>query len=195
LAWLLASRPNHNITNSVADIEKVLDILAFLLLKKNSHSGGSCYGLNRAEELLGIDFRSALLDMHSLLDVPPPCPFDARLPTVYHASLEDFLMDRSRSRQYYIGRSEGHLRLSRYWLKVMGRSPHFEHLKLWQVLLHFGNHARQSSVNEDLANHLAQLDLKTILEGISEFRENLHTADWWGFFDGAKNLVSPNNFN
>ncbi|KAF8186328.1 hypothetical protein BJ912DRAFT_469732 [Pholiota molesta] len=113
------------VLDSVTDGEKVLNILALLLLGDTRN-----IDLNNAEELLGIEFRSTLVDMHSLVCVPPPSDTNAELPTVYHASLEDFLMDRSRSRQYYIGKSEGHLRLSRYCLKAMGRFQHFEHLML-----------------------------------------------------------------
>jgi hypothetical protein len=169
-----------------------LDILALLLLK-SSHPIDHFYGLNNAEELLGIEFRSTLIDMHSLVWVPPPSGTDAGLPRVYHASLEDFLMDQSRSHQYYIGRRQGHLRLSRYWLKAMGRFPYFEHLMLQDVVLYFGRHAKQSSASEDLANDLAQFDLKAVLEKISNFRKDLYNTDWQIFFDGSKHLVSPNN--
>jgi hypothetical protein len=178
------------ILDSVADVEKVLDILALVLLGDTRN-----IDLNHAQELLGIEFRSTLVDMHSLVCVPPLSNTNAELPTVYHASLEDFLMDRSRSRQYYIGKTEGHLRLSRYWLEAMGRFPHFEHLTLQVVVHHFAHHARRSPASEDLVNDLTQFDLRALLEEIFDFKSDLYNTDWEKFLDGAKNLVSPNDLN
>ncbi|KAF8186303.1 hypothetical protein BJ912DRAFT_1043214 [Pholiota molesta] len=171
------------ILDSVADVEKVLDILVLRML------GTVVYLLNGAEELLGIEVRSALVDMHSLLYVPPPSVIDAGLPRVYHASFEDFLLDRSRSRQYSIGEGVGHLRLSRYWLKAMERFPYLQHLALGTVVKTFTFHAKRSPTSEDLANDLAQLDLRAVLEGISDFVNELYKTKWQGFFDCAKKLV------
>ncbi|KAF8186310.1 hypothetical protein BJ912DRAFT_1144082, partial [Pholiota molesta] len=174
------------ILDSVADIEMVLHILAFLLLDTSINF------LNQAEELLDIEFRSTLLDMHSLVCVPPPSDTNAKLPTVYHASFEDFLMDQSRSRQYYIGKNEGHLLLSRYWLKAIGGFPHFKNLMLHDMVRHFGYHAKESSGNEDIANDLAQFDLRAVLKEISDFKNDLYNTDWVGFLDDSKNLVGSN---
>ncbi|KAF8178751.1 hypothetical protein BJ912DRAFT_907964 [Pholiota molesta] len=178
----------RSILDTIADIEKVLDILTFLFLhRKYSHH------LDTAEEILGIEFRSALVDMHSLVCVPPPSDIFANLPTVHHASLEDFLMDQSRSHQYYIGRSEGHLRISRRCLTTIGGFPHIQHLM--NVVGHFSYHAEQSPASEDSAHNLAQFDLRAVLEGISDLKNDLYNIDWQRFFDGAKKLVSPNNLN
>ncbi|KAF8186300.1 hypothetical protein BJ912DRAFT_469124 [Pholiota molesta] len=172
------------VLDSVAEVEKVLDILTLILLDDEGVGN-----LNKAEELLGFGFRSALVDMHSLVCVSPPSDTNAKLPTVYHASLEDFLMDRSRSRQYYIGKNEGHLRLSRYCLKAMERFPHFEHLNPCNAIRNFGHHAKQSPANVDLANDLAQLDLRAVLEGISDIGTDLYGTNWQAFFDGVKTLA------
>jgi hypothetical protein len=79
------------ILGSVADLERVLQVLALLLL---AGPGGRRLGLEKADELLGFDIRTAVV--HSLLFVPPPA--EDALPRICHASLYDFLRDRARAR-------------------------------------------------------------------------------------------------
>lgn len=67
------------------------------------------------EELRGLHFRRILIDMHALVHVPP----GKGMLYLHHASLVDFLMDQSRSHEFYIDASQGHVTLTLYWLKLL----------------------------------------------------------------------------
>ena len=92
----------HLILSSVTDIEKVMDILAYLILQPFRDKWGKratiCEGFlfYRPGEIYMI-----LSDIHSIIFVPAAEHPNGRL-EFFHASLSDFLLDRSRSKDLFL---------------------------------------------------------------------------------------------
>ncbi|KAF8194541.1 hypothetical protein BJ912DRAFT_175686 [Pholiota molesta] len=93
----------HYILSSVAEPAKVLQILTTLVLLIPSYT--LALTIDKIDKLLDLDVRRVLVDMHALISVPPPGE-DVAL-RFHHASLYDFLMDQSRSHDFYIDASQG----------------------------------------------------------------------------------------
>ncbi|KAF9473459.1 hypothetical protein BDN70DRAFT_965091 [Pholiota conissans] len=92
----------RSILSSVADIDRVLKILTWLILpkydflKEFSHTDTLMRLSGKLlDEWIGFNIHTALIDMHSLVFVPEDSRADAL--RIHHASLYDFLIDRSRS--------------------------------------------------------------------------------------------------
>jgi len=99
------------ILSSVSKIEKITEILSFLLLvqfwKKTKTVVEDFLFLRRGE----VDI--ILSDIHSLVSVPASDDEQGEL-RIFHASLPDFLLDRSRSGRFYIDKAEASAKLTRY---------------------------------------------------------------------------------
>lgn len=118
------------ILSTVSDLGPVMDVFRSLLLFKHD-------GLKRphiVENFFGYepgDLQIFLADLHSLIFVPPPQNNFDNL-RVFHASLGDFLMDESRSGQFFISKRESHAQLAEYCIQhiaaVMG-----QHDSLWLI--------------------------------------------------------------
>ena len=104
------------ILSSVANIEKVKDVLMFLVLRPfqgNPHSN-----LKQPAALLEkfLFYRPGEIDMiltnlHSIIYVPPPGDELSEL-RFFHASLPDFLLDRSRSLDLFIDQGVAYAKLT-----------------------------------------------------------------------------------
>ena len=93
----------HLILSSVADVEKVMDILAFLILQP-FRSEGWAKAPTICERFLFYrpgEIYTILSDIHSIVFVPAPEHALERL-SFFHASLSDFLLDRSRSKDLFL---------------------------------------------------------------------------------------------
>jgi hypothetical protein len=92
-------------------IEKIVEILSFLLLvqlwKKTKTIVEDFLLLRRGEADI------ILSDIHSLISVPTSDSESGEL-RIFHASLPDFLLDRSRSGRFYIDREEASTKITRY---------------------------------------------------------------------------------
>ena len=90
------------ILSSVADIEKVMDVLAFLILQPLQTVWAKTIAM--CERFLFYrpgEIHMILSDIHSIIFVPPPeNPFKTL--EFFHASLSDFLLDRSRSMDLFL---------------------------------------------------------------------------------------------
>jgi hypothetical protein len=174
------------ILGSVADVEQVLEVLTLLLLQRGYNRELT---IDEAEELLGFDIRRALVDMHALLFVPAAT--DLSLPRIYHASLSDFLMDRSRSFAYYIDESRRRANLCLRWLKVIETCPYSRADGTLFAIDAFVYHCGylRSPANQDVVDELARFDLRALLERISDFRTDLYWPDWHGFMDCVEEQV------
>ena len=72
-----------------------------------------------------------LSDLHSIMYIPPPdtdrslaSSVEDEQPSViriFHASLGDFLLDKSRSAKFYIDAGTAHANLTRYFLKHLSK--------------------------------------------------------------------------
>ncbi|KAF8798371.1 hypothetical protein BYT27DRAFT_7228440 [Phlegmacium glaucopus] len=102
------------IFSSVEDINKVLEVFSVLLLVKTGYVKSPAL----IEDLLGLrrdDLKITLIDLHSILDIP--FNVHAGEIRVLHASLVDFLLDKSRSGNYHISQGLAHANLARHLLR------------------------------------------------------------------------------
>ena len=112
-----------HIFSSVEEIDKVLKVLwALLLLAIHPTTGMTPYFL---EDLLFFergDVSMILSDVHSIIDVPH-VNLSQTLPVrILHASLGDFLLDKSRSKTCHINVEHAHASLTRYLLQHISTS-------------------------------------------------------------------------
>ncbi|KAF9474865.1 hypothetical protein BDN70DRAFT_841690, partial [Pholiota conissans] len=93
---------------------KVLDILSLIIL---GPSLGLQLYVRVIKDLLALDVRKTLIDMHALIHIPSG---RNQVPVyLYHKSFEDFLLDNSRSQDYYLGISQAYLRLAPHFINAL----------------------------------------------------------------------------
>jgi hypothetical protein len=103
----------HLILSSIADIEKVKDVLVILVLQPFR---GSLSARNTATLIENFLFYRPgeidiiLTDLHSIIYVPPPGQFEQL--RFFHASLPDFLLDRSRSKDLFLDEGAAYAKLT-----------------------------------------------------------------------------------
>jgi hypothetical protein len=102
----------HLILSSVADIEKVKDVLMFLVLRPRGPL------LTQTTTLIEAflfyrpgEIDMILADLHSIIYVPRPGD-EARELRFFHASLPDFLLDRSRSMDLFLDQGAAYAKLT-----------------------------------------------------------------------------------
>ncbi|KAF8802055.1 hypothetical protein BYT27DRAFT_7113565 [Phlegmacium glaucopus] len=110
------------IFSQVKDINRALEILSLLLLNR--------VGMPLTPQLLENifflrpgDVYIILSDLHSIMDMPVPATdMNSSQICLYHASLGDFLLDKSRSAGFYIDAGNAHANLTRYFLKHLSKT-------------------------------------------------------------------------
>jgi hypothetical protein len=107
----------HLILSSVADTEKLQDVLMLLVLRP-FWRGSMCQWLKQTTALIEkfLFYRPGeidmiLTDLHSIIDVPPPGNEISEL-RFFHASLPDFLLDRSRSMDLFLDQGAAYAKLA-----------------------------------------------------------------------------------
>ncbi|PPR05796.1 hypothetical protein CVT26_010146 [Gymnopilus dilepis] len=105
-----------HIFNSVgAHIDRAMEVFTFLLFKASDVGAG----VDIVEDFLCLregELQTILTDLHSVIHVPEALETTQQL-RLFHASLGDFLMDRSRSGNFFVGVREGHAQMMRYCLR------------------------------------------------------------------------------
>jgi hypothetical protein len=102
----------------VEDFPRVLDILGclfFLQSKLHVHDIENLLSYNQG------DIHLILSDLHSILDVPDVT--DKRPIRVFHASLQDFLLDQNRSGAFYLDEGIARARLTQICMKQIRNIP------------------------------------------------------------------------
>ena len=102
----------HLILLPVADIEKVQDVLKFLVLQP--FQGGLSQSLKHTRNVVEnfLFYRPGEIDMIlTVIHVPPPGDQFGEL-RFFHASLPDFLLDRSRSKDLFLDQGTGYTKLT-----------------------------------------------------------------------------------
>ena len=105
------------ILSPVAEITKFQDVLMFLVLRP--FLGGSKQTTNLIEKFLFYrpgEIDMILTDLHSIIYVPPPGDDFSEL-RFFHASLPDFLLDRSRSRGLFFDQDAAYAKLTKLAVK------------------------------------------------------------------------------
>jgi len=103
------------ILSSVADTEKLQDFLMFLVLRPFWQHNGPWVKQTTTliEKFLFYrpgEIDMILIDLHSIISVPPPDRF--RELQFFHASLSDFLLDRSRSKDLFLDQGAAYAKLT-----------------------------------------------------------------------------------
>ena len=105
---------------AVADIEavmKVFEVLFFFPSLKHS--------IDVVETFLCLtpgELQIILSDLHSIIAVPSPQDIANRNLRLFHASLGDFLLDKSRSGNLFIDAREAHAHMARYCIRRMPKT-------------------------------------------------------------------------
>jgi hypothetical protein len=185
------------ILSSVVDRAKVMSILEVLTLTTtNSYYGDSLLRVNMVEDLLGFGVRTALIDMHALVFVPPLHDTTAAI-RLHHASMYDFLLKQSRSQEYFIDAGKGDIKLTQQWIKAIGNYPRSLSRKHDPPCFHFLvfaflTHCQRIPASNEVADHLGMLDLRTVLNEIGGENEmhGILQSEWVDFLQYARHQVS-----
>ncbi|PPQ85051.1 hypothetical protein CVT25_010273 [Psilocybe cyanescens] len=147
-----------HIFSSVEDPEAVLQILAyeFLTSQEIYH-----YGVDLdLFSLFPEDVVELFCDLTSLVSVTVH-NYDVEL-DIFHASLEDFLLDQSRSQQFWIDSKIWHAKFAHLYIHYMKDTPYslINYLALPTLLSHFEN----ATATPDLLEDLRQISIWSIYQ-------------------------------
>jgi len=114
----------HLILSSVVDIQKLKDVLIFLVFQPfqqcNPHAKQTTKRtMTFIERFLFYrpgEIDMILADLHSIIHVPPPGDQFGQL-RFFHASLSDFLLDRSRSMDLFLDEGSAYAKIARLAVK------------------------------------------------------------------------------
>jgi hypothetical protein len=116
----------HLILSSVANIERVKDLLTFLVL--HPIRGEGMHTTTSIERFLFYrpgEMDMILSDLHSIIYVPPTGNGFSEL-RFFHASLPDFLQDRSRSTDFFLNRGAEYAKLTGLAVKHISNPTEFQ---------------------------------------------------------------------
>ncbi|KAF8172129.1 hypothetical protein BJ912DRAFT_105163 [Pholiota molesta] len=173
------------ILSSVEDITRVLEILALVFLQTGY---GEFLCVDFVETLLGYetgDVAAALIDMHALILVPTlgSCDKNNNL-RLYHASLQDFLMDKSRTECFFLDATLRHTDLARRLHRyiTIASEKEYEDLDRFAVIVNgFIHHYVEVPHTEELVTDLKNFSLTSFLSNIP--LEVFYMTKWDAFFD------------
>ncbi|KAF8175130.1 hypothetical protein BJ912DRAFT_38793 [Pholiota molesta] len=173
------------ILSSVEDIARVLEILALIFLRTNYSKWLS---VDFIETLLGYDpgdVAAALIDMHALVQVPSSDDDkDNNYLSLYHASLQEFLMDKSRTERFFLDatlRHTDHARCLFRYITTASEKEYKNKYRFSAILDGFINHCLEATNTEELVTNLRNFSLTSILSNIP--LEVFYRTNWDAFFD------------
>ncbi|KAF8801487.1 hypothetical protein BYT27DRAFT_7174195 [Phlegmacium glaucopus] len=170
-----------HIFSKVRNITRALEILSLLLLTPVVRP----ITPQLLEDLFFLrhgDVYIILNALHSIMDVPVPST-DIVSPTIriYHASLGDFLLDKSRSAKLYIDAGSAHANLTQYFLKHLSNTDHHTSQDDGFFTVAFINHCPLSYPTPELLDDLSRFDFYrflTILDSPIRIRYIPYLFDW-----------------
>jgi NACHT domain len=152
------------ILSSADDLHCVLQILGALVLIRSGEF--SPRGLEILFSLQEGDVFLALSDLHSILHVPePPKQGDVR---ILHASLSDFLFDRSRAGELFIDTEQCHTELARCCVRLICSQNPTSITSLHEIVYHHTvpelmHQLKHSLLTQELLDDLGLIDLGMVL--------------------------------
>ena len=192
---------SHVLSNiSPYNREKVIEVLAFLILTSSAPKSVFIDGvavfydylprtLERVLRYEQGDLYIYFLDMQSIVRVPVPSTQYVEELRFYHASFSDFLLDQSRSGEYFIdiGKAHAHLTICwrRYWEDRMEDLDRHQSIFIMRNLLH---HCTQSTLTSTLLEELCALDLGELLDNIHGVDVKI-LVEWNSFYGWLKKQV------
>ena len=192
----------HHVLSNISphNREKVIEVLTFLILTSTvpkwvfvKHLGGIkfCNYLPQTiEKVLHYeqgDLYIYFLDMQSIVHVPGLSSFEEL--RFYHASFPDFLLDQSRSREYFIdiGKAHAHLTICwwRHWKDRTQYLDRRQNVFIMRTLLH---HWTRSTLTSTSLEGLCAIDLSELLDDIhGVYLKSL--VEWNSFYLWMKTQV------
>ncbi|KAF8178753.1 hypothetical protein BJ912DRAFT_650319 [Pholiota molesta] len=182
------------ILSSVEDITRVLEILSLVFLQTGY---GTYLSVDFIETLLGYepgDVAAVLTDMHALIQVPTSDGSNKNNKLrLYHASLYDFLMDKSRTERFFLDATLRHTDLARRLFRYLTTASKKEYegrqkeLRFSGILDGFLNHYLEVANTEDLVTDLMNFSLTNFLSNIP--LEAFYHTKWDAFFDHLRTEV------
>ncbi|KAF8186329.1 hypothetical protein BJ912DRAFT_852278, partial [Pholiota molesta] len=191
------------ILSSVEDITRVLEILALVFLQ----TGYSDYlSIDFIEILLGYDpgdVAGALIDMHALVHVTSSddyapsdddttssdYEYDNHL-SLYHASLQDFLMDNSRTERFFLDARLRHTEIARRlfrYITTASEKVYKDQSRFSDILNGFLSHYLEVAKTDELVTDLKNFSLTSLLSNIP--LETFYRTKWDAFFDHLRTEV------
>ncbi|KAF8881165.1 hypothetical protein CPB84DRAFT_256680 [Gymnopilus junonius] len=162
-----------HVMGSIRKLEEVMNIFTFLLLKgPNVHAK-----MDNIAEFLGLrpgNMPILLNDLHSIMRIPSDDHISDTL-SLYHASLGDFLLDRTRSGPFFIDKNQRHAQMARTCLNHISTSftvdnKGSEALKISYIdLLHHCTQSRLEDMRDDLLAFDFEAYLTLPFHGSSQF--------------------------
>ncbi|KAF8816967.1 hypothetical protein BYT27DRAFT_6954218 [Phlegmacium glaucopus] len=151
-------------------LPKVLDIFRFLLLSEDSEQKNTKI-LDPLFEFKPGEAAYALSNLHAILSVYPKLDrsFEIKL---LHKSLEDFLLDKSRSGQFYIDPSLGHSMLATRWICRYKKDNN------WNSAREAINHYIRGELTQDLIRGLQTFNISQHFPNILK-RERTGAENYW----------------
>jgi hypothetical protein len=182
-------------TISPCNREKVFEVLAFLILTSSAPRSISVDGVSvfyhylrrTVERILRYeqgDLYIYFLDMQSIVFVPEHTAHweNAQELRFYHASFPDFLLDQSRSGEYFIdiGKAHAHLAIywRRYWEDLSGYLNRHQSIFIMRNLLY---HCTQSTLTPTLLEELSALDFSELLDNMYVIDDRT-LVEWSSFY-------------
>jgi hypothetical protein len=102
----------HFILSSTVDIEKVKDVLMILVLRPFLPYGQTTNFIEKFLFYRPGEVDMILSELHSIISVPPPPGDVVRDLHFFHASLPDFLLDQSRSKDFFLDQGAAYAKLT-----------------------------------------------------------------------------------
>lgn len=179
----------RHILSSVDDSTKVMEVLSLIILQ-NGYDG--LLTVKFTDNLLGYeegDTRTALSDMHALVRVPKSSRSKSPL-RIYHASLFDFLLDKSRSGDgYFIDAKTVHTKLSTNFIRMLSVTARHDILPVSTNYVIGGliHHCTESGIPDDIMYSLRTFSLQDALRQVSF--KSVAFCRWNAFFECLKAQV------
>ena len=114
----------RHIFSRISNLQPTLELISLLVLQDQTQWGTFPVTLDFSESFLGYDqgFLDIILsELHAILFVPAPGDNSKEI-HLHHQSLSDFLLDQSRSKQFWIGSTQARATLATRWIRY-AKSP------------------------------------------------------------------------
>ncbi|KDR70024.1 hypothetical protein GALMADRAFT_160180 [Galerina marginata CBS 339.88] len=155
----------RHVLSTAEDYGLVSRILGYLLLANlpNQYDTPSPRCLEDFFSLQEGDTYLALSSLHSILQIPTHDYDDI---TIIHASLGDFLFDRSRSGTYYLDSSLAHADLAVCCIRIQAIAEYKYHSWNRRALIGLTEYCYQAHLTTELLESLTSLDLSSVIKNM-----------------------------
>jgi len=115
----------RHIFSRISNLQATLELISFIILQDQSKLGVSSVTLEFTQIFFGYDkgFLDVILsELHAILFVPAPGDVNMKI-RLHHQSLGDFLLDQSRSKDFWIGSEQTRATLAVRWIRFSKHPP------------------------------------------------------------------------